>query len=162
MPPLCRREWPHCELAPSWISYCRRWGWERWKTTTCKVVQFWKTVHGCFTHILFHFTPISYIFIMSKLLWTDHSNFRRQQSKPEKSWLAQQWAGVDTKWVSPQNPPRTQWYVWKSRIFKPLLTHASPTLLETLPNRCIGLARVFTSREQLEKHPMMVGIHHQY
>jgi len=35
------------------------------------------------------------------------------------------------------------------------LTHASPTLLETLPNRCIGLARVFTSREQLEKHPMM-------
>jgi len=62
---------------------------------------------------------------------------RRQQSKPEKSWLAQQWAGVDTK------------------IFKPLLTHASPTLLETLPNRCIGLARVFTSREQLEKHPMM-------
>jgi len=62
---------------------------------------------------------------------------RRQQSKPEKSWLAQQWAGIDTK------------------IFKPLLTHASPTLLETLPNRCIGLARVFTSREQLEKHPMM-------
>lgn len=62
---------------------------------------------------------------------------RRQQSKPEKSWLAQQWAGVDT------------------RLFKPLLTHANPTLMETLPNRCLPLGRVFTSKEQLEKHPLM-------
>ena len=31
----------------------------------------------------------------------EHNVFscRRQQSKPEKSWLAQQWAGVDTKCV---------------------------------------------------------------
>jgi len=65
------------------------------------------------------------------------STHRTQQSKPEKSWLAQQWAGIDTK------------------LFKPLLTHANPTLMETLPNRCLPIGRVFTSKEQLEKHPLM-------
>lgn len=64
-------------------------------------------------------------------------NLRTQQSKPEKSWLAQQWAGIDAK------------------FFKPLLTHASPSLMETMPNRCLPLGRVFTSREQREKHPLM-------
>ena len=60
--------------------------------------------------------------------------------------------------VSLNHLPCTSYMIEHFRIFKPLLTHASPTLLETLPNRCIGLARVFTSREQLEKHPMMVSI----
>jgi len=66
-------------------------------------------------------------------------SLRTQQSKPEKSWLAQQWAGIDTK------------------LFKPLLTHANPTLMETLPNQCLPMGRVFTSKEQLEKHPLMQG-----
>jgi len=57
--------------------------------------------------------------------------------KPEKSWLAKQWAGVD------------------NRYFKPLLTHSYPTLMDTLPNRCLSLGRVFTSREQIMRHPMM-------
>jgi len=59
------------------------------------------------------------------------------QQRPEKSWLARQWAGVDAS------------------LFKPLLTHSSPTLLETLPNRCLPLSRLLTSKEQLAKHPMM-------
>merc|ERR1719427_427139 len=60
-----------------------------------------------------------------------------QQQKPEKSWLALQWAGLDKK------------------IFKPLLTHSNPTLMETLPSKCMSIGRIFTSREQLMKHPMM-------
>lgn len=62
---------------------------------------------------------------------------RRQQSRPEKSWLAMQWAGIDTK------------------LFKPLLTHAHPTLMETTHNRCLPLARLFTSKQQWEKHPLL-------
>jgi len=63
----------------------------------------------------------------------------RQSSvqRPEKSWLARQWAGVDAS------------------LFKPLLTHSSPTLMETLPSRCNPLARMFTSKEQLANHPLM-------
>lgn len=63
----------------------------------------------------------------------------RQSSvnRPEKSWMARQWAGLDTK------------------IFKPLLTHSNPTLMDTLPNRCLPIGRLFTSREQLMRHPMM-------
>jgi len=69
----------------------------------------------------------------------ENSLTRRQSSvvRPEKSWLARQWAGVDSK------------------FFKPLLTHTNPTLMETLPNRCLPVGRLFTSREQLAKHPMM-------
>ena len=33
-----------------------------------------------------------------------------------------------------------------SRLFKPLLTHAHPTLMETTHNRCLPLARLFTSK----------------
>ena len=57
--------------------------------------------------------------------------------RPGKSWLARRWAGVD------------------KGFFKPLLTHSYPTLMDTMPNRCLSLARVFTSREQILKHPMM-------
>ena len=57
--------------------------------------------------------------------------------KPEKSWLARRWAGADSK------------------FFKPLLTHSYPTLMDTLPNKCLPLGRVFTSKEQFLKHPMM-------
>lgn len=60
-----------------------------------------------------------------------------QNQRPEKSWLALQWAGIDNK------------------FFKPLLTHSNPTLMDTLPNRCLPIGRIFTSREQLMKHPMM-------
>jgi len=58
-------------------------------------------------------------------------------NRPEKSWLALQWASVDSK------------------LFKPLLTHSNPTLMDTLPTRCLSISRIFTSREQLMKHPMM-------
>jgi len=54
---------------------------------------------------------------------------------PDKSWLAKLWSGFDCKYM------------------KPLLTHASPTLMETLPACCYPLARVLTSQEQLENHP---------
>ena len=60
-----------------------------------------------------------------------------QSQKPEKSWLARRWAGADTK------------------FFKPLLTHSYPTLMDTLPNKCLPLGRIFTSKEQFMKHPMM-------
>jgi len=64
---------------------------------------------------------------------------RSGSRKPGKSWLAKQWAGLDT------------------RFFKPLLTHSQPTLMDTLPNRCLSLARVFTSGEQMKKHPRMMS-----
>jgi len=64
---------------------------------------------------------------------------RTGSRKPGKSWLAKQWAGADT------------------RFFKPLLTHSQPTLMDTLPNRCLSLARVFTSGEQMKKHPRMMS-----
>ena len=41
------------------------------------------------------------------------------------------------------------------RFFKPLLTHSHPTLLDTLPTRCLPLGRILTSSEQLMHHPMM-------
>jgi len=65
------------------------------------------------------------------------SSIHPQNQRPEKSWLALQWAGIDNK------------------LFKPLLTHSNPTLMDTLPNRCLPIGRIFTSREQLMKHPMM-------
>ena len=58
-------------------------------------------------------------------------------NKPDKSWVAKKWGGFDTKYL------------------KPLLTHSSPTLMDTLPNRFLSLARIFTSREQIMRHPMM-------
>lgn len=57
--------------------------------------------------------------------------------KPDKSLFARQWSGLDNK------------------FFKPLLTHSNPTLLDTLPTRCLPIGRLFTSTEQLMKHPMM-------
>jgi len=67
----------------------------------------------------------------------EEGHSREGNQKPEKSWLALQWAGIDRK------------------FFKPLLTHSNPTLMDTLPNRCLPIGRVFTSREQLLQHPMM-------
>jgi len=67
-----------------------------------------------------------------------NSNSRQTSvNRPEKSWLAKQWAGVDNK------------------FFKPLLTHSNPTLVDTLPNRCLPIGKMFTSREQMMNHPMM-------
>ena len=61
-------------------------------------------------------------------------------NKPDKSWVARQWGGFDTSYL------------------KPLLTHSCPTLMDTLPNRFLSLARVFTSREQIMRHPMMQSV----
>lgn len=49
----------------------------------------------------------------------------------EKAWLARIWADFDVKYM------------------KPFLTHARPTLLETLPVCCNPLARVLTTTEQM-------------
>ena len=72
--------------------------------------------------------------------------------KPEKSWLAKQWAGVDNRSVCSYLKSVyciLAYYIMCShlcRYFKPLLTHSYPTLMDTLPNRCLSLGRVFTSR----------------
>jgi len=57
--------------------------------------------------------------------------------KPEKSLVAKGWSSFD------------------NRYLKPLLTHCNPTLMETMPGGCVGLARLLTSSEQLQRHPMM-------
>ena len=44
-------------------------------------------------------------------------------NKPDKSWVARQWGGFDTQYL------------------KPLLTHSSPTLMDTLPNRSGRISR---------------------
>jgi hypothetical protein len=49
----------------------------------------------------------------------------------EKAWLARIWADFDVKYM------------------KPFLTHARPTLLDTLPVCCNPLARILTTTEQL-------------
>jgi len=58
--------------------------------------------------------------------------------KPEKSLAARGWSSFD------------------NRYLKPLLTHCNPTLMETMPGGCLGLARLLTSSEQLQRHPMMI------
>ncbi|KAF4528470.1 hypothetical protein B566_EDAN015932 [Ephemera danica] len=49
----------------------------------------------------------------------------------EKAWLARIWADFDVKYM------------------KPFLTHARPTLLDTLPVCCNPIARILTTTEQL-------------
>ncbi|RZF39242.1 hypothetical protein LSTR_LSTR010336 [Laodelphax striatellus] len=49
----------------------------------------------------------------------------------EKAWLAKVWGSLDVRYL------------------KPLLTHARPTLLETLPVCCNPLARLLTTTEQM-------------
>uniref|UniRef100_A0A915AKI2 Sodium/hydrogen exchanger n=1 Tax=Parascaris univalens TaxID=6257 RepID=A0A915AKI2_PARUN len=56
--------------------------------------------------------------------------------------------------VSGQNPwdkaflPR-KWYNFDASFMKPLLTHANPTLMETLPTFCMPFAKLFTTRRQM-------------
>lgn len=56
----------------------------------------------------------------------------------DKSKAAAAWSGFDAKYM------------------KPLLTHSNPTLMETLPDCCNSMARVFTSTQQLKNHPSMM------
>jgi len=49
----------------------------------------------------------------------------------DKAWLARIWADFDVKYM------------------KPFLTHARPTLLETLPVCCNPIARILTTTEQM-------------
>ena len=50
----------------------------------------------------------------------------------EKSWMARGWSSID------------------NMLLKPMLTHSSPSLIETMPN-CNGcITRTLTSKEQLE------------
>jgi len=49
---------------------------------------------------------------------------------PGKSCLAKLWGGIDNK------------------LFKPLLTHTSPSLMETLPRYCLMLGKYLSSEEQ--------------
>jgi hypothetical protein len=49
----------------------------------------------------------------------------------EKAWMARIWADFDVRYM------------------KPFLTHARPTLLDTLPVCCNPIARLLTTTEQL-------------
>jgi solute carrier family 9 (sodium/hydrogen exchanger), member 6/7 len=68
-----------------------------------------------------------------------HSFSQDIEAAGEKSLLAKYWSGFDRKFM------------------KPLLTHSNPTLMETMPECCLPLARVLTSTEQLMKHPAMMN-----
>ncbi|XP_059483253.1 sodium/hydrogen exchanger 6 isoform X3 [Neocloeon triangulifer] len=57
-------------------------------------------------------------------------------TKPnEKAWMARIWADFDVRYM------------------KPFLTHARPTLLDTLPVCCNPIARILTTTEQLTQEP---------
>lgn len=49
------------------------------------------------------------------------------------------------------------WSNFDANYMKPLLTHANPTLMETMPDCCGSVARALTSHEQLSRHPAMVN-----
>ncbi|XP_046993768.1 sodium/hydrogen exchanger 7 isoform X4 [Schistocerca americana] len=69
---------------------------------------------------------------MGTTLREDTSEQPRESNKVnEKAWLARIWGNFDVRYM------------------KPLLTHARPTLLETLPVCCNPLARVLTTTEQM-------------
>ena len=67
----------------------------------------------------------------------DSGNATSSHSKQDKSLMARQWSDIDNKFL------------------KPLLTHCNPTLLDTMPTRCLPLGRIFTSNAQLANHPLM-------
>uniref|UniRef100_A0A7E4VE29 Sodium/hydrogen exchanger n=1 Tax=Panagrellus redivivus TaxID=6233 RepID=A0A7E4VE29_PANRE len=45
-----------------------------------------------------------------------------------------------------------KWYNFDATFMKPLLTHANPTLMETMPRFCLPLARWLTTQQQMEKY----------
>ncbi|KAE9551391.1 hypothetical protein FO519_005399 [Halicephalobus sp. NKZ332] len=45
-----------------------------------------------------------------------------------------------------------KWYNFDAKILKPLLTNANPTLMETMPRMCRPLARILTTRRQMENY----------
>lgn len=56
---------------------------------------------------------------------------QQQRSPYEKAWLVRKWYNFDV------------------RFMKPLLTNSRPTLIDTLPDCCLPIARVLTTTEQL-------------
>ncbi len=61
----------------------------------------------------------------------------KPSAPPGKSWLAKVWSSFDNHYM------------------KPFLTHSNPTLMETLPQCCLPLARMLTSQDQLARHPAL-------
>ncbi len=53
------------------------------------------------------------------------------RSAYEKAWLVRKWYNFDV------------------RFMKPLLTHSKPSLMETLPDCCLPLARILTTTQQM-------------
>ncbi|XP_025079099.1 sodium/hydrogen exchanger 9-like isoform X7 [Pomacea canaliculata] len=61
------------------------------------------------------------------------SGIQMSGSRSEKAWLV------------------GKWYNFDMRFMKPLLTHARPSLMDTMPKCCLPLARLLTTEEQLSQ-----------
>lgn len=63
--------------------------------------------------------------------------------------------GSSTNLVTPKNVYEKawlvrKWYNFDTNFMKPLLTHARPSLMETMPRCCLPVARLLTSAQQME------------